>query len=166
MTEFSGNVSVEGSQTGWTGTYNSSSSTTLVQPAGGSFDGSWALQVAPKAGASGTAGVNNANPRWIAGTPGTGTVAGVSYTGSAFVQASVTGEQVTLLVRETTPSGSGVSYHLTTVTLPDTGWHQITSSDTAKNTGDAIHYSLYASNFASSAQHFFADCLSLQAPTS
>jgi hypothetical protein len=124
------------------------------------------VQVAPKAGASGTAGVNNANPRWIPGSPGTGTVAGVSYTGSAFVQPSVAGEQVTLLVRETTPSGSGVSYHLTTVTLPDTGWHQITSTDTAQNTGDAIHYSLYASNFASSAQFFLADCLSLQAPTS
>src|SRR5215469_15474064 len=102
MTEFSGNVSVERSQTGWTGTYNSSSSTTLVEPAGGSFDGSWALQVTPKAGASGTAGVNNANPRWIPGSPGMGAVADVSYTGSAFVRASVPGEQVTLNVRQTT----------------------------------------------------------------
>ena len=165
MTEFSGNVSVEGSQTGWTGTYNSSSNVALGQPASGSYDGSWALQVSPEAGYFGAAGVNNAKPIWMPGLPGTASVAGASYTGSAYVQASVAGEQVSLLVRETTPTGSGVGYHTTTITLPETGWYQITSSYLAKNSGDAIRYSLYASNFASSSQYFLADCLSLQTPT-
>jgi len=123
------------------------------------------LQVAPKSGSSGKAGVNNANPIWIPGQPGTGTVAGLSYTGSAFVQASVPGEQISLLMRETTPTGSGIGYHTTTVTLPDTSWHQITSTYTAQNSADALRYSLYVANFASSAQYFLADCLSLQAPT-
>src|SRR5689334_5336364 len=46
-TELSGNVSVEDGQTGWTGKYNSHSVVTRVQPAGGSYDGLWALQVKP-----------------------------------------------------------------------------------------------------------------------
>jgi hypothetical protein len=41
---------------------------------------------------------------------------------------------------------------------------QITSTYTAKNSGDYIRYSVYASNFASSSQNFLADCLSLWSP--
>jgi len=161
-TELSGNVSLETTQTGWTGVYTSGSAVARMQPGGGSYDGSWALQIAPKAGTSGSAGVNNVNPIWVPGPPGISTTAGQTYTGSAVVQASVAGETVSLLVRETTPTGSGVSYHTTTVTLPDTAWHQVSSAYTAKNTGDVIRYSLYVSNFASSSQYLLADCLSLQ----
>ncbi len=161
-TELSGNVSLETTQAGWTGVYTSGSAVARMQPGGGSYDGSWALQIAPKAGTSGTAGVNNVNPIWVPGPPGISTTAGQTYTGSAVVQASVAGETVSLLVRETTPTGSGVSYHTTTVTLPDTAWHQVSSAYTAKNTGDVIRYSLYVSNFASSSQYLLADCLSLQ----
>ena len=56
--------------------------------------------------------------------------------------------------------------HTATITLPDTSWHQISSSYTAKGTGDRLHYSLYASNLASSRQDFLTDCLSLQSPES
>jgi phosphatidylinositol-3-phosphatase len=161
-TELSGNLSLETSQSGWTGVYNANSVNTRVQPAGGSYDGSWALQVAPKA--AGAAGVNNANPVWVPGPPGAATTVGQVYTGSAFVAANTPGEQITLLVRETTPAGTGVSSHATSMTASGTGWQQITSAYTAKNTGDLIRYSLYASNFASTAQHFLADCLSLQTP--
>jgi phosphatidylinositol-3-phosphatase len=161
-TELSGNLSLETSQAGWTGVYNSNSVPTRVEPAGGSYDGSWALQLAPKA--AGVAGVNNANPLWVPGAPGAATAAGQVYTGSAFVQASVAGEKASLIVRETTPQGTAVSSHTTTVTLGDTNWHQITSAYTAKDAGDLIRYSLYVSNFASSSQHFLADCMSLQTP--
>jgi Phosphoesterase family/Bacterial Ig domain len=160
--ELSGNLSLETTQAGWTGVFNSNSAPTRVEPAGGSYDGSWALQVAPKA--AGAAGVNNVNPSWVPGTPGIATKAGQVYTGSAFVEASVPGEKISLLVRETTPSGTSVSSHTTTVTLSDTSWYQITSAYTAKGTGNLIRYSLSASNFASSSQHFLADCLSLQSP--
>jgi len=155
-------VSLESGQDGWTGTYASGSAVTRIQPGGGSYDGSWALQIAPKSGGSGTAGVNNVNPIWVPGPPGTSTTAGATYTGSAFVHASLAGETVSLLMRETTPSGSGVGYHTTTLTLPDTAWHQISSAYTAKNSGDLIRYSLYVSNFANSSQNLLADCLSLQ----
>jgi phosphatidylinositol-3-phosphatase len=162
-TELSGNLSLEASQAGWTGVYNASSHPTRVEPAG-SYDGSWALEVAPKAGAAGAAGVNNANPIWVPGAPGIATTSGQVYTGSAFVAASTPGEKISLLVRETTPSGTAVSSHTTSVTLSNTNWQQITSAYTAKGTGDQIRYSLYAANFASSQQYFLADCLSLQTP--
>jgi hypothetical protein len=161
-TELSGNLSLETNQTGWTGIYNSNSVNTRVEPAGGSYDGSWALQVTPKA--AGIAGLNNVNPIWVPGAPGLATTAGQVYTGSAFVEASVPGETFSLIVREATPSGTTVSSHITTVTLSDTSWHQITSAYTAKGTGNLIRYSLYVANFASSGQHFLADCLSLQTP--
>ena len=160
-TELSGNVSVESSQTGWTGVYNGNSVVTRVEPAGGSYDGLWAVQVALKAGTSGAAGVNNAKPLWVPGPPGVATSAGVAYTGSAFVRASVAGETIRLLVREVTASGKGVGYHTTAITLGDTGWHQITSAYAAKNTGDELRYYLYASHLANSGQNFLADCLSL-----
>jgi hypothetical protein len=155
-------VSLETGQTGWTGVYTSGSAVTRIQPGGGSYDGNWALQIAPKSGGSGTAGVNNVSPIWVPGPPGASTTAGATYTGSAFVRASVPGETVSLLVRETTSTGSGIGYHTTTLTLADTAWHQIRSAYTAKNSGDLIRYSLYVSNFASSSQSLLADCLSLQ----
>jgi len=162
--ELSGNVSLESSQSGWTGVYNANSVPTRVQPAGGSYDGLVALQVALKSGTTGTAGVNNANPWWVPGPPGLATTAGQAYTGSAFVRANTAGETISLLVRETTTTGTGVGSHNTSVTLGDTSWHQISSLYSAKNTGDMIRYSLYASNLANSGQNFLADCLSLQTP--
>ena len=160
--ELSGNLSLEANQAGWTGIYNSNSVPSRVEPAGGSYDGSWSLQVAPKA--AGTAGVNNVNPIWVPGAPGPATNAGQIYTGSAFVEASTPGEKISLLVKETTPKGISVSSHTTTVTLSDTTWHQVSSAYTAEGTGNLIHYSLFAANLASSGQHFLADCMSLQTP--
>jgi hypothetical protein len=154
-TELSGNVSVESNQTGWTGKYNSNSAVTRVEPSGGSYDGLWALQVAPQSGTSGAAGASNASPIWV-----TNTAAGQVYEASVFVNPSVAGEKVTLVVRETTSGGTGVGSHVTTITATS-GWQQITSTYTAKNSGDYIRYSVYASNFASSSQNFLADCLSL-----
>jgi len=75
-----------------------------------------------------------------------------------------TGEQVELMIREMTTSGTGVSYHTASVTLRGTA-----AADhcdyTAVHSGDALRYSLYVSNFATSTQYFLADCLSLQTKT-
>jgi hypothetical protein len=161
--ELSGNRSVESSQAGWTGHYNSHSTVTRVEPPSGSYDGLWALQIALNSG-SGKAGVNNVNPRWVPGPPGLATTAGQHYTASALVQGSTPGESVSLLTKETTRSGSTAGYHVTTTTLGDTGWHQISSGYTVRHTGDAIRYSLYATNLANTSQRLLADCLSLQKP--
>jgi acid phosphatase len=160
--ELSANVSLETDQSGWTGKYNANSHPTRVAPAGGSYDGEWAVEIVAKA--AGTAGLNNANPMWVPGSPGPSTRAGQVYAASAFVRGNVAGERVSLMLRETTPGGSGVSYHTTTTTLTDTSWHEISSAYTAKSSGDLIRYSLYASNLASASQSFLADCLSLQTP--
>jgi acid phosphatase len=155
--EESGNVSIESSQSGWTGVYNSQSAVTRVEPAGGSYDGRWALRVGLQSGHAGTAGVNNVKPTWV-----TSSVAGDSYTGSVFVRATA-GDEVSLMVRETTQSGAGgIGYHTSTMTLHDGGWHQLTSEYTAKKNGDQIRYTLYASNLTSG-QSVLADCLSLRA---
>jgi hypothetical protein len=161
-TELSGNTSLEAGQTGWTVPYNAASVVARVAPAGGSDDGSWALQVAIKPGKSGIAGVKNDSPVWVPGAPGLAAVAGKLYTGSAVVRASAPGETLSLLLRETTANGAGVRTHTAVVTLPDTAWHQITSSVTAQTTGNVIRYALYASNLGTSRQSFLADCLGLQ----
>jgi hypothetical protein len=81
----------------------------------------------------------------------------------AEVRASVPGLTVTILLRETTPSGSGISFASTTVTLNDTAWHAISTTYVAKNAGDSIRYSLYGT-FTATSQNVQADCLSLQSP--
>jgi phosphatidylinositol-3-phosphatase len=156
-TELSGNVSVESAQTGWTGTYNSNSVVTRVQPTGGSYDGTWALQVTPKA--AGAGGLSN-KPVWVAST-----TAGQSYEGSVFARASAAGQKLILVLREENASGASVGSHTTTLTAGDTSWHQITTSYTALDSGDTLHYFVYDSNFASTSQHFQADCLSLWTPS-
>jgi Bacterial Ig domain len=158
-TELSGNLSLETAQSGWTGVYNSNTALARVQPPGGGYDGGWALRVSPKAG--GAAGVNNANPLWVPGSPGLATAAGRTYTGSALVRADA-GRKITMLVRETTSAGTAVGSRSVTLTLPDTGWQRISGAYTAKASGNVLKYSLYGSNFASSTQNFLADCLSLQ----
>jgi hypothetical protein len=163
VTELSGNLSLENDQTGWTGVYNSNSTPSRVQVTGGSYDGNWALKLSPKA--AGIAGVNNANPIWVPGAPGLATVAGKSYTGSAMVRASVSGETINLILRETTANGTGVGFHTTTLTLPDTNWHSLQSLYVASNSGDVLRYNVYVSNFTSTSQYFLADCLSLQTST-
>src|SRR3954471_7828986 len=66
--EVSGNLSLEADQAGWAGVVNGNSAVTRIAPAGGSYDGTWALQIAPKA--AGAAGVNNVRPVWVPGPPG------------------------------------------------------------------------------------------------
>jgi hypothetical protein len=156
-TEYSGNVSVESGQTGWTGIYNSNSAVTRVEPAGGSYDGLWALQIGIKSG-YGQGGVSNAKPIWV-----TSTTAGTMYTAGSFVKASATGETLSVTLTEKTPGGTTVGYHTTSLTLNDTNWHQVSDSYTAHNSGDILHYSVHG-HLASTSQSFLADCLSLQVP--
>lgn len=160
-TELSGNLSLESSQAGWTGVYSANSKVTRTSVSGGSFDGTWALQVAPKAGTTGADGVNDASPRLVPGSPGLATTVGTKYTGSAEVRASTPGQVVSILVRETTPSGTGVSSVTKKLTLNDTAWHSVSVTYTATTTGNSIRYSLFG-NFTASSQAFLADCLSLQ----
>jgi hypothetical protein len=155
--ELSGNVSVESGLTGWTGKYNANSVVSRVEPAGGSYDGLWAVQVGIKSG-SGQGGVSNASPVWV-----NATAQGTTYTASSFVRASVAGEKVSLTLTEETAAGRRVGHQTASVTLAGTGWHQMTGSYTAQAAGDVLHYALHA-YLAAPSDTFQADCLSLQAP--
>jgi hypothetical protein len=155
-TELSTNLSVEADQTGWTGVYNSTSQNSRVQVSGGSYDGNWAMQIGPKSGSSGAAGLNNASPYWV-----TNTVAGRTYTGAAMVKSAVSGLPVTIQLRETTSTGTLVSSANKSITLSDTAWHPITVTYNAQNAGDQIRYSLYGT-FPSAGGSMLGDCLSLQ----
>src|SRR3954454_3992304 len=158
--EVSGNLSLEADQAGWAGVVNGNSAVTRIAPAGGSYDGTWALQIGPKA--AGAAGVNNVKPVWVPGPPGRATTTGQVYTASALVRATTVGEKVTLLVKESSPSGTSVGTRSTPLTLGDTNWHQISATYTAKATGNVLNYSLSVSNFTSTNQRLLGDCLSLQ----
>ena len=159
--ELSGNPSLESGQQGWTGKYDANSVLARVQPAGGSYDGSWALRASGTA--AGAAGVSNAAPFWVPGPPGAATVVGQAYTGGAVVRASAAGEKVSLRVRELSPTGAVVGVRVATVTLADTGWHQISAAYTAAQNGDSLRYALFSSSLPAG-QSFLADCLSLQTP--
>jgi hypothetical protein len=158
-TELSGNLSLESAQSGWTQPYTAHSVLSRVEPTNGSYDGVWGLRVKREPGATGSAGVTNADPVWVGSTTG-----GQTYSASAFVRASAPGEKVALALREVASTGTGVGSHVTTVTLNDRKWHRVTTAYTAQTTGSVLHYSLYATNLANSGQHFLADCLSLQTP--
>jgi hypothetical protein len=154
-TEHSGNVSVEATQTGWTGRYNSNSLVTDMQPLGGSYDGTWGVQVQGKA-AGAQAGLSNASPMWVSST-----TQGTAYNASTFVQASTIGENVSLTITEKTSSGTKVGSKTTTLTLNDTNWHQLAEAYTSQGAGDVLAYSVHA-YLASTSQSFLADCLSLR----
>ncbi len=160
--ELSANLSLESNQTGWTNPSSTNSLVTRAAPTGGSFDGSWALRVSPKA--AGSAGVNNGNPFWVPGLPGSHTETGTAYTGVAQVKAGFVGQKVSLLIREVKSSGAQVASRTTTMTLKDTDWHSISSGLTAAGDDNSIRYSVYAAGFTKTSQFFMADCLSLHTP--
>jgi hypothetical protein len=160
--ELSANLSLESDGTGWMNPSSTNSLVSRTAPADGSFDGTWALRVAPKA--SGSAGVNNGKPFWVPGPPGPHTEIGTAYTGVAQVKAAFVGQKVSLLVREVTPGGAQVASRTTTLTLKDTSWHQISTGLTASGNDNSIRYSVYAAGFTNASQYFLADCLSLHTP--
>ena len=159
--ELSQNPSLESGQQGWTGKYSANSVVARVAPPGGSFDGNWALRAS--GAAAGAAGVANASPFWVPGPPGIATTAGQTYTGGAVVQASAAGEKLSLRVRELSPGGAVVGSRVVTVTLADTGWHQLNAAYTAAQSGDSLRYALFSPSLGAG-KSFLADCLTLQMP--
>jgi hypothetical protein len=157
-TEYVTNPSVEsGSMTGWLGVYNSTSGVTDVQPAGGAYDGTWALKVTNTASSTGAAGVQNAKPFWV-----TDTSAGTTYTGSAYVSGPA-GLVVSLMLRECTSSGSCSGYTTKTVTLPSSGWAKVVTPFTPAASGNQIRYYLFAKSLGAG-QSFYADEFSETSP--
>jgi hypothetical protein len=72
--------------------------------------------------------------------------AGVTYNAGVWVRSSVTGQKVKLYLRELTSAGGRVGATTSTVTVADTGWHQVTATRTASATGDVLKLCAYAAS--------------------
>lgn len=159
--QYASNQSVEADLTGWHGTYNRTSAVADVQPAGGAYDGSWALQITNGAAGTAPAGVSNAGPRWIDGTDVV-TRAGTPYTGTAWVNPAVSLTAV-LMLRECLPGGGSCTVARGSLSLPANRWSQVRAAITARATGDQIQYSLYVPALAAGTS-ILVDDLSLTSP--
>jgi uncharacterized repeat protein (TIGR01451 family) len=149
------NQSVESTLTGWTGLWNSASKVTRITTDG--LDGTASVHVVRTSG-TGAAGVNSKPP------PVTSTVAGTSYTASVWVKGKVSGETIFLVLKETTTSGAAVGSKSVSLTVRDTGWHQLTLVRPASRSGDQLTVSVYCSNLPAGGW-FHADFMSLTSPS-
>ncbi|HYI60579.1 MAG TPA: hypothetical protein VEW93_02110 [Acidimicrobiales bacterium] len=118
--------------------------------------GARSVQVANTSGATGTLGLN------VKPTPVAATVTGRTYTGAVWVRASRIGLPVTLILRERRPATGAApanGFRTVTWTATDTDWHQITGTYVAKEAGNQLTYSVYAS--LRPAEWFRADTFAL-----
>lgn len=148
-----GNQSVETDMTGWTGVYGGSPYVSVTRDSGAAHSGSYSLKVTGLTGASNLSSGFNDNPRWV-----TNTVAGTTYTQSAWVDPTFIGQKISLRLREW-KSSTLVTDKVVTVTAATTGWQQLSQTLTAAGTGNQLSFAVYAS--ISAGQYFYADDFSL-----
>jgi hypothetical protein len=129
-----------------------------VETAISCFRGSYRSPIKPTrtiaAAHQGTASVEVRNTTTAAGAyglnldprPVSSTQVGRTYTGSVYVRPSVAGVPVTLLLREARPDGAAPTngYRAVTVTPVTTGWTRIDASYVAKEPGNTLSFSVYA----------------------
>ncbi|MDX6591205.1 MAG: hypothetical protein QOJ13_401 [Gaiellales bacterium] len=141
------NPSFEGGVSGWGKTNAVLASIT------GAVDGT----MAARASRSGTATSYSIYPSPVAVSS---TVAGVSYTATAWVRSSTTAENVCIILREKTPAGSNVSSSSTCVRTTTT-WQQIPPvSYVTKAAGNSLNLLLSQAS-ASTGDSFDADAVNL-----
>jgi Domain of unknown function DUF11 len=151
------NQSVEASMTGWTGSYGGSPDVTITRDNGAAHSGSYSLKVTGLTGASNLSSGFNDNPRWVLKT-----VAGTTYTQSAWVDSTFAGQKITMRLREWN-GGTLVVDKFVTVTATAPGWQELTQTLTAAASGDQLSFAIY-SNSISAGQYFYADDFSLTSP--
>jgi hypothetical protein len=151
------NQSVETSMTGWTGTYGGSPYVTVTRDSGAAHSGSYSIKVTGLTGASNLSSGFNDNPRWV-----TKTVAGTTYTQSAWVDPTFAGQKISMRLREWNGS-TLVTDKFVTITATAPGWQQVTQTLTAAASGDQLSFAIY-SNSISAGQYFYADDFSLTSP--
>ena len=152
-----GNQSVETDMTGWTGKYGSSPYVTVTRDSGAAHSGSYSLKVTGLTGASNLSSGFNDNPRWV-----TATVAGTTYTQTAWVKPTFAGQKITMRLREW--SGSTlVTDRYVTLTAATTGWQQLTQTLTAAGSSHQLSFAIYG-NSITAGQSFYADDFSLTTP--
>lgn len=146
-------VGVEAALSCFGGTYASPVKPTRTTSA--KHQGTASVQVKNTTTASGAYGLN-LNPR-----PVSSTQVGRTYTAAAYVRPEVAGTPITLLLREARPDGRAPAngYRSVTITPPTTGWTRIEAVYTAKEAGNTLSFSVYATLGAG--RLFRADTFSL-----
>ncbi|MBV9290817.1 MAG: metallophosphoesterase family protein, partial [Frankiales bacterium] len=151
------NPSVESDLSGWTGHYGPSPYVTVTRdtttPA---HTGVASIKVAATTGATNLQSGFNDNPRWVQKT-----VAGTTYTQSAWVRPTFVGQKIIMRLREWS-GGTLVTDKAITLVASSTGWQQMSQSLVAARANDQLAFALYA--VISANQSFNADDLSLTSP--
>ncbi|HEX7134373.1 MAG TPA: hypothetical protein VF228_17490 [Iamia sp.] len=117
--------------------------------------GAASVEVRNTTTAAGAFGLN-LDPR-----PVSSTQVGRVYTARVYVRPEVAGTPITVLLREARPDGTAPAngYTAVTVTPPTTGWTAVTAAYTAKQSGNTLSFSVYATLPAT--RWFRADTFSL-----
>ena len=153
--EYVTNPSVETGMIGWTGVYGSG----VMSRVTGGYDGSFAVRVDANSGSPTSAGFND-KPRGVGST-----VAGSTYTASAWVRANDVGLTLAVQLREWSPDGrTSLGLAKTSLVATDTAWHLITVTYSAAGTGDSLSFAVFATNL-STGRSFLADLFSETSPS-
>ena len=143
--------------TGWTGTYGPSKYVTITRDAAAAHTGGYGVKVTGLTGASNLSSGFSDSPRWVSQT-----VAGTTYTQSAWVDPAFAGQKITMRLREWNGS-TLVADKVVTITAAAAGWQQLTQTLTAVRSGDQLAFVVYAKAI-SAGQFFYADDFSLTSP--
>ena len=155
--EWVANQSVDTNLTGWAGTYGGSTLVTVTRDTTISHTGLASIRVSGLTGASNLSSGFSDKPRWV-----TQTVAGTTYTQSAWVKPSFAGQMITLRLREW-DGNTLVTDKFVKLTSASTNWQQLIQTITAAKTNDQLAFAVYANNL-SAGQFFNADDFSLTSP--
>ena len=149
------NAGVERDLTGWTGRYGPAPAVTVSRVTGDAHGGAASVRVAAGTGAKDlTSGFNDA-PRWV-----TRTVAGASYTASAWVRPKIAGQEIVVRLKEWSSGGVLTTDRSTVLTAASTGWQRVSVQLTAVRSGGSLSMAVYAKDL-DAGEWFLADDLSL-----
>ncbi|HSX33769.1 MAG TPA: carbohydrate binding domain-containing protein [Candidatus Saccharimonadales bacterium] len=149
------NRSVEGDITGWTGILSSASGVALDNTQ--ACDGGYSIGVKNTSTSTSAIGFNS-SPAWTA------TTATNIYTAKTWMRSSVSGRTLRLLLQEKNAAGTVIGSNVSTLTVSDTNWHQLTTTYTGITTGDSLYYKV-SEDSASPGDSFNADQMSLTSST-
>lgn len=157
LKQWVGNQSVDTNLGGWAGRYGGSAYVAVAQDTAVSHSGAASIKVSGLTGAANLASGFSDSPRWV-----TSTVAGTTYTQSAWVKPGYVGQKISMRLREWKGS-TLVTDKVVSLTAATTDWQQLTQTLTAAGSGDQLAFAVYA-NKLSAGQFFNADDFSLTTP--
>jgi hypothetical protein len=155
LKEWVGNAGLERDLTGWGGRYGAAPAVSVARVTSDAHGGRASVRVAAGPGAKDlTSGFNDA-PRWV-----TRTVAGGSYTASAWVRPKATGQEIVVRLREWSSGGSPVTDRTATLRAASTRWQKVSVQLRAVGSGGGLSMAVYAKDL-DAGEWFLADDLSL-----